>query len=65
MTHKRLIDKYRELMGVHGDAIDMWYNNGSNSVWVRLVNKKEFIFTYYSKTRWRVETLAMFKDNMK
>jgi hypothetical protein len=65
MTHRQLVDKYRELTGVHNDDIHMWYNNGSNSVLLRLANKQEIIFTYHGRTKWRVETIAMFKDDMK
>lgn len=65
MLQSSLVEKYKELTGASSDSIVKWYNNGRNSIWIQLANNKEFIFTYNSKAKWSIETLGMFKDNLK
>ena len=63
--HLRILEHYTKLIGVTKDQIDTWWPIRYNSIRVRLKNKKEFMFTYTSKTRWKLETYALFMDNYK
>ena len=48
-----------------GDRIDVWFQNGRNSIRIRQKNGQEFIFTYHSQKDWRFETITSFLNGMK
>ena len=60
MTHKSVYDHFKENIPTYAEIANACFPNGKNSIRVRLVNKKEFIFTYNGKDDWRFETMDSF-----
>lgn len=59
--------KYFELYfpDFSGDKVDVWFQNGKNSIRVRQKNRQEFIFTYNDKDNWKFETVESFMAGLK
>lgn len=43
-----------------GENVELWFQNGKNSIRVRTTDKREFIFTCNGKDDWRFETVKSF-----
>lgn len=48
-----------------GDKVDTWFQNGKNSIRIRLKNRQEFVFTMHGKNNWKFETLESFMDGLR
>lgn len=48
-----------------GDKVDAWFQNGKNSIRIRMVNRQEFIFTIHDKNNWKFETLDSFISGLR
>lgn len=66
MNHGEIY-KYFELYfpDFSGDKVDVWFQNGKNSIRVRQKNRQEFIFTYNGKDNWKFETVESFMVGLK
>lgn len=66
MNHGEIY-KYFELYfpDFSGDKVDVWFQNGKNSIRVRQKNRQEFIFTYNGKDNWKFETVESFMAGLK
>lgn len=66
MSHSEIY-KYFELYfpDFAGDKVDVWFQNGKNSICIRQKNRQEFIFTYNGKTNWKFETVGSFIAGLK
>ena len=66
MTHKS-VDQWFELYFPQyaGDKVDVWFQNGKNSIRIRQKNHQEFIFTFNDKDDWRFETVKSFINELK
>lgn len=65
MTHKEVLAKLKEICTIEDDETAVWFPNGRNSVRVRSKLYGEFIFTYHSKKKWRLESVESFLDSIK
>lgn len=66
MTHGDIF-KYFELYfpDYAKDKVDVWFQNGKNSIRIRQKNRQEFIFTYNGKDNWKFETIDSFMDGLR
>lgn len=66
MSHSEIY-KYFELYfpDFAGDKVDVWFQNGKNSIRIRQKNHQEFIFTYNGNSNWKFETMKSFVTGLK
>ncbi len=58
MSHREVFSKFQSYFpDFSDDKIDIWFQNGKNSIRVRLTNQRELIFTYSSDANWRLQTI--------
>lgn len=65
MPHKEIFNKFKEIYVIDDDDVDCWFPNGKGSVRVRSKVYGEFIFTYWSKKKWRIESVDSWLDSIK
>lgn len=63
MLQKKVFDIYKKMFVVD-DEIESWVANGPNSIRIRLKSKKEIVFTYQNKARWKLESRESFIDSL-
>lgn len=51
MVHKEIFKHFLEMSNIDQNDIDVWFQNGRNSIRIRLKNKVEVIFTYDSASK--------------
>lgn len=56
MTHEKLFEAFKKITGFSGDSIERYFANGKHSIRVRFKDKNEYIFTYKTPRKWRLET---------
>ena len=64
MNHCDILSKFKEIAKIEMDEIEFWYPNGFYSITVRLKNQEEFVLTYHSPTKWRIETVDSFIESV-
>lgn len=64
MTHNEVFKKFKEYFNVEDSDIDVWFQNGKNSIRVRNKEKREFVFTYESERNWCLDTSEHFLENL-
>ena len=62
---KQLFDRFIELMFVNYEDVESWKIKSNNEIFIRLTDRKEYIFRYISPTNWRIETVKMYEKRMK
>lgn len=65
MTHSEVYKQYELQMADYWKITSIWFPNGKNSIRVRLMDKREYIFTYNGPFDWKFETLNNFLKNIK
>lgn len=55
---------FPELVGENEEKVDVWFQNGKNSVRVRFKNHAELIFTFNGKQYWKLETVGSWIDGL-
>ena len=66
MTHMRVMDQFIEHFPNLKDTIDVWFQNGKNSIRIRFKNDSpELIFTFDSNKSWTLETVDKFYNKLK
>ncbi len=66
MTHKSVYQWFELYFPLYaGDKVDVWFQNGKNSIRIRQKNHQEFIFTFNDKDDWRFETVKSFINELK
>ena len=63
MTHDEVFNQYTRLFPNYAyDQVETWFQNGKNSIRIRLIDHRQFVFTIYGKKDWRFETLDSYID---
>lgn len=65
MPHKELVEKFKHLLPNYAEYMVEWFPNGKNSIRIRHVYGRDYIFTYHAPHNWRFETVDCFVDDMK
>lgn len=70
MTHRQVYGLFRDIFPAQTNADTIWFPNGKNSVRIRGViglysEKIDYVFTYYGKDGWRLETIDSFIKHLK
>lgn len=60
MTHISIYNRFVLYFPQFADVADSWFPNGKNSIRIRIINDKDYVFTYNSKHDWRLETVDSF-----
>lgn len=64
MTNHEILEKAKELFPNLFEEDYIWFPHGKNSVRViRSGKRKEIVFTYYSESRWSLETSDNYKKS--
>lgn len=56
MTPEKLFEAFKKITGFNSDDIERYFTNGKYSIRVRFKDKSEYIFTYKTPRKWRLET---------
>lgn len=66
MTHKKVFECFNRMFpGWGGESTEIWFPYGNSMIKIRLRNKMEFVFTYFSEKNWKLETLNHFTERRK
>lgn len=66
MTHKSVYQWFELYFPQYaGNKVEVWFQNGKNSIRIRQKNHQEFIFTFNDKDDWRFETVKSFINELK
>lgn len=65
MQHKEIVEKFKNLFPRQAEYMTEWFTNGKNSIRVRLMYGRDYIFTYYAPHDWRFETIDCFIGGLK
>lgn len=60
MTHKEILQKYKEISKTNDEDIIVWFPAGKHSVRIRPKKGIEFVFSYYGERKWCLETIDRF-----
>lgn len=65
MTHNDVYRHFEKLFPIYRDITDCWFENGMNSIRVRLTSRKELIFSFNKSDDWKLETVTRFLNEKK
>ena len=66
MVHTRIYEQYKATLPMYEKLTTEWFQNGKNSIRVRLsTNSPDFIFTYNKADDWCFETVKSYIGHMK
>lgn len=66
MSHVEVLKQFESRFpDFSGDAVDVWFANGKNSIRIRQKNRMEFIFTFNGDKDWKLETIDSFMKTMR
>lgn len=61
MTNKQVFEQFVNMFqNLSAEKVEIWFPNGKNSIRIRTVSKREFIFTYNGSDDWILETTNNF-----
>ena len=60
MSHDYIYERFKVISNFTDGSVDRVFVKDKNSIRVRMKSKDEFIFTYISPDKWRLETLNAF-----
>lgn len=65
MTHDTVFRKFTMKFPDYVKNTSIWFPNGKDSIHIRLVNGKEFVFTIKGRDDWCFETVNSFVKRLK
>lgn len=65
MTHKKVFECFNRMFPGWRESTEIWFPYGNSMIKIRLRNKMEFVFTYFSEKNWNLETLDRFSERRK
>lgn len=65
MNHKSIYEAFKVKLPKYADAVVTWFPNGKGSVRVRLIDNKEYVFSFNSDKDWIFETADSHLKRMK
>lgn len=60
MLHDKVYKRFKQYFPLASKTIIQWFPNGKNSIRIRRMDGQEFVFTYYEKHNYRLETVDSF-----
>lgn len=57
MSHKKVYENFKRLFGNIEPTVFQWFQNGKNSIRLRVAFKEDMIFTYDGPDNWRLESI--------
>lgn len=65
MLHSDIYKIFKEYFPAYYEKVDVWFQNGWNSIRIRYKNKAEHIFTFHNSNDWKLETVKSFISGLK
>jgi len=65
MVHSKIFEYFKECLPANAEKVETYFPNGRNSIRVRQINGKEFIFSFNGSRAWKFETIDQFLAGMK
>lgn len=65
MLHSDVYKVFKEYFPANYENVDIWFQNGRNSIRIRYKNGAENIFTFNSSSDWKLETINSFVKGLK
>lgn len=65
MTPIDIFEKFKKVYPVGGDDVERFLMVGTNAIHVRLKNRKELVFTYFSSNKWKIESMDLYLQEKK
>lgn len=66
MNHVEVLKQFeKRFPDLSGDAVDVWFTNGKNSIRIRQKNGMELIFTFNKDADWKLETIESSMKTMR
>ena len=58
MTPQKLFEVFKKITGFNDEDVERYFtmNNAKNSIRIRFKDKNEYVFTYKTPRKWRLET---------
>lgn len=60
MKHDLILNWFKIFFTEFSKAIESWSPQGANSIRIRMINRQEVVFTFYSQEDWRYESVNSF-----
>ena len=65
MTPIDIYRKFLKVFPINEEEIDRFTTIDIDTIRVRLKNRKEFVFSYASSNKWRIDSVDLYKSEMK
>ena len=65
MTPNDIYYKFLSVYPIMTDEIVKFIMFDRNVMWVKLKNRKELVFTYFSSNKWKIESMDLYKKDEK
>ena len=65
MTPIDIFEKFKKVYPVWPDDVERFLTIGANAIQVRLKNRKELVFTYFSSNKWKIESMDLYNSEIK
>lgn len=65
MTPKDIFGKFLKVYPIAYDDVIRFLTISPNSIHVRLKNRKELVFTYFSSNKWRIDSMDLYLSEQK
>lgn len=65
MTPSDIFNKFLRVYPVSYDEVVTYLVKGPKTIQVKLKNKKELVFTYFSSNKWRIDSMDLYLSDKK
>lgn len=65
MTPKDIFGKFLKVYPIAYDEIERYLVIDTNAIQIRLKNRKELVFTYFSSNKWRIDSMDLYLSEKK
>lgn len=65
MTPHDIFGKFLKVYPITYDEIERYLVIDTNAIQVRLKNRKELVFTYFSSNKWRIDSMDLYLSEKK
>lgn len=55
-----IFEKFKKVYPVGGDDVERFLTIDTNVIQVRLKNRKELVFAYFSSNKWKIESMDLY-----
>lgn len=60
MVHTEVYKRFNDILPQDSKHVEAWFPNGRNSIRLRMLNKREYVFTYNDSKDWHFETIKSY-----